>query len=151
MIDEKPFLTLASDRIFKAIILDGEDYKVLENILSDILEEDIEVINVLNSELIPLNKGIKVQTVVNVEVNSKFDKTIIRRNLFYYTSIYSQMNKRDKIKNIKKVIQVNLNYNNYGRELKEEIVLMNKKSGKIYDDSFKIINVNALEVQKVMV
>ena len=154
MIDEKVFCGLKYDCIFKAIVLNSEDYRLLDNILSDILEEKVKVENVESPELPVAHKNCKIYVLdvlvkteneeyISVEINTKFDLIIKERNLKYYAYCYSGIPKRgNKYSKDNKVIQINLNFNGSGKKLKEEYLIKEKDTGEIYSNNFRIINVN---------
>ena len=115
----KKFYTLNNDRVFKSIV--EEKPELLSKILSDVLEEEVEVVKFMPTELRIKKTRSKVNTldiivrskdkrVINVELNSNYDKITKERNLGYYTSIFSQNILRGEEK-ISETIQVNLNFN----------------------------------------
>ena len=84
----------------------------------------------------------KDKRVINVELNSNYDKITKERNLGYYTSIFSQNILRGEEK-ISETIQVNLNFNGSKKgKGKEVYYIKERQSGKIYSKKFKIICVN---------
>ena len=150
----KKFYDLKYDLVFKSIIVDDNDYTIMNNILSDILEKEVKVKRYLNSELKIKNKKIKgtrldiiAETtegvLINIELNINYDKNIKERNLNYYATLYTEgLEKGNEYIEIKEIIQINLNFNEGKNEtLKEEYLLRNKE-GKILVKNFRIINVN---------
>ncbi len=152
--EETKYFTLKYDEIFKSVIVDENDFTIMNSILSDILEKEVKVKRYLNSELKTKNKNIKgnrldiiAETIegalINIELNINYDKNIKERNLNYYSALYTEtLKKGNKNKKIKEIIQINLNFNEgQNKPLKEEYLLRNKE-GKILVKNFRIINVN---------
>ncbi len=61
VINEK-FYDLKYDLVFKRIIVDDNDYTIMNSILSDILEKEVKVKRYLNSEL-------KIKEIVQINLN----------------------------------------------------------------------------------
>ena len=148
--ENKEFFGLAYDRIFKAVALNKEkDYRYLSLILSDILEEEINVtyaeafeVKVTNAlekvKILDILANTKTDEIINIELNSSFNKSIIERNIIYYFSLISSEFKHiNENKKIKKIFQINLNFHKVGKELNE-----------IFYENFEIINVNVLKYKK---
>ena len=150
---KRKFYSLKIDRIFKTVLLDEKNnYCFLNNLLEDILKEEIKIVRLEVSELPIFNVKGKVQVLdilantirsglINLEVNINFDDAIKERNLAYYTTAFSQRFLRGG-KISKKVLQINLNFEDESYYEQEEIVLYNKTKKEIYYEDFKIINVN---------
>ena len=86
---------------------------------------------------------------INIELNKAFGKSIKERNLFYYNSLITKEYKHKKeYEDIKKIFQINLNFNKIGKALKEKIKLYNMTLKEIYYDDYEIINVNVLNYKK---
>ena len=154
ILKNKRFYDLKYDLVFKSIIVDDNDYTIMNSILSDILEKEVKVKRYLNSELKIKNKKIKGKrldiiaettegVLINIELNINYDKNIKERNLNYYSTLYTEtIEKGDKYIKVKEIIQINLNFNEgKNKSLKEEYLLRNK-AGKILVKNFRIINVN---------
>ena len=152
--EKTKYFTLKYDQVFKSIIVDNNDYTVMNNILSDILDREVKVKRYYNTELKTKNKKTKENrldvvlettdgTFINLELNSNYDKSIKIRNYIYYSGMCSELSPKGKKKIIpKEVIQINLNFNEgNNRPLKEEYYLRNKE-GEILIANFRIINVN---------
>ena len=153
---ELKFYNLKYDKIFKSVVANQKDTRFLNNLLSDILEEEVKV-----AEFIPTNLNVKrkrervkatdliVRTEddkkILIEVNSNFDRAVKIRNLAYLASYYSQYvesgNQYEEEK--MKIIQINLNYNKSKKgRIKKTYYLTSKEDGEIYTKSLKIININ---------
>ena len=115
------FYPLKIDRVFKTILLENEDFKFLNKVLTDILEKEVEIVTLEYVELPVVNTKVKVQILdvlvkiksgeyLNVEVNINFNNVIKERNLIYYMTEYTQRYKRGGEVS-EKVIQINLNFN----------------------------------------
>ena len=159
IVKKKEFYGLNIDRVFKSVVIGSKDLKFINLILTDIMEEEVEIEKIEYAEIPVDSIKEKVQILdvlvrtkngnkINVEVNSNFSRAYKERNLMYYYSLclkcYRDKERRERKEweGIKEVIQINLNYEKSGKELKEEIGLINKKTQEVYYNGFKIINVN---------
>ncbi len=127
--------------------------QLLKDLLETILEKKIESINVLNPNLVTDKINNRIQKLdlliktdneyINVELNSKFDKLIFTRNLFYaFKLCSSKAEKGEKIYNSnKKIVQINLNFNCLGYK-KDELGLYSKQKKLIVTDILTILNIN---------
>ena len=127
--------------------------QLLKNLLETILERKIENMDILNPNLVTDKINNRIQKLdlliktdneyINVELNSKFDKLIFTRNLFYIFKLCSsQAEKGEKIYNSnKKVIQININFNCRG-DKKDELGLYSKQKKLIVTDILTILNIN---------
>ena len=127
--------------------------QLLKNLLETILERKIENMDILNPNLVTDKINNRIQKLdlliktdneyINVELNSKFDKFIFTRNLFYIFKLCSsQAEKGEKIYNSnKKVIQININFNCRG-DKKDELGLYSKQKKLIVTDILTILNIN---------
>ena len=157
MIEERnKFYNLKYDRVFKTIVQNNP--RVLEVILSDILDCEVEIVHFVSTELPIKNKRSKVNTldillktkdnkILNVELNTNFDKSTKERNLVYYTSLYSQKKLRgsnlEEIDEELEVIHIDINFNESKKEEEaKRIYYIQDEGGKKYSDNFKIITVN---------
>ena len=156
MIEERnKFYNLKYDRVFKTIVQNNP--RVLEVILSDILDCEVEIVTFVPTELPIKNKRSKVNTldillktkdnkILNVELNTNFDKFTKERNLVYYTSLYSQKKLRgsnlEEIDEELEVIHIDINFNESKKEEAKRTYYIQDESGKKYSDNFKIITVN---------
>ena len=152
---EKTFYNLGYDRIFKTIVTNPEDTRLLNLILSDVLDKKVRVIRFIPNELKVRNKkertkitDVIVETQdgkhIIVEINSSYDKVIKIRNLSYFTSYYSQEVMRgEEYKDEIKMIQINLNYNQSKKDImKRHYYIRSEEDDKRYTDTFEIIEVN---------
>ncbi len=152
------FYNLKYDRVFKSIIADPSDTRVINKILSDILEDNIEVIEFIPSELPVDNKNSRVNTLdiiakssngllINIEINTKFDKLTKERNLVYYTSLYNQSILRGRYK-CSKVIHIDITFNeNYNGKAKRRYCIKDEEND-LYSENFEIIVVNIARYKK---
>ena len=156
MIEERnKFYNLKYDRVFKTIVQNNP--RVLEVILSDILDCEVEIVTFVPTELPIKNKRSKVNTldillktkdnkILNVELNTNFDKFTKERNLVYYTSLYSQKKLRgsnlEEIDEELEVIHIDINFNESKKEEAKRIYYIQDEGGKKYSENFKIITVN---------
>ena len=162
--ETKKFFGLMYDRIFKAVALNREkDYTFLNMLLTDILEEEIVVMEA-NAYEVKVESAIekvkildilaltKDNDLINIELNNSFDKAVLERNLIYYLSLITKDFKhyKEKIKQkIKRKMQINLNFQKIGNHFKEYIKIYNVTEQEVYYDQFEIINVNVLKYKKM--
>ena len=162
--ETKKFFGLMYDRIFKAVALNREkDYTFLNMLLTDILEEEIVVMEA-NAYEVKVDSAIekvkildilaltKDNDLINIELNNSFDKAVLERNLIYYLSLITKDFKhyKEKIKQkIKRKMQINLNFQKIGNHFKEYIKIYNVTEQEVYYDQFEIINVNVLKYKKM--
>ncbi len=140
--------------MFKSIIGDEDNFKIMNAILSDVLNKEVKVKRYLNVERKVNNKKEKGKTldivletldndIIDIELNNKFDKSIKIRNLIYFSALYSETKKKgEKYQKIRNVYQINLNFKQNSNLEKEEYILKEINNNKKYLDNFKIINVN---------
>ena len=161
-LETKKFYNMKYDRVFKKVV--NINPKVLEKILTDILEEEVKIINFVPTELPIKNKKSKVNTLdilvstkdnklINVELNTNFDKSTKERNLVYYTSLYSQKKLRgsniDNINEELEVLHVDINYNESKKEEEKKVYYVQNAKGERYSNSFKIITVNIAKYKEL--
>ena len=117
---DKPILMY--DRIFKAVVVDPTDTRLLDCILSDILDEKVHVVKFVPTELKVRKTSERVKVTdlivetdtkehILVELNSNYDNTTKLRNLSYYAAYYSQVIERGQT---------------YGKKLKTVLINLNK-------------------------
>ncbi len=159
MTNDIQFFSLKYDRIFKSIICNPDDTRVINAILSDILEQDVEVVKYITTEMPVNNKDTKVNTldiilrtkddlIINVEININFGSLIRDRNLGYYASLFSQYIQRGK-KNVQEIIHIDLNFDdNFKNPIKQEFKVRNDNN-RLYSKKFHIITVNVAEYKKI--
>lgn len=124
---EKRFFSFNYDRVFKSVICDekvrkNKDFHLLERLISECLEKEVKVLNIIPSELPVQSTNERTKRLdllvkcenreVHLELNTSFDKaTRIRNNCFFF-SFYSQHTKRGKTYDLKtEFIHISLNYN----------------------------------------
>ena len=118
-------LDLKSDWVFKRIFGKKENEDLLKSLITAITNEKIEKIELKNTELLKDSKEQKLgildlradlddNSTVNIEMQMKNEGNTIERDIYYLTKIYSeQLKKREKYKDTKKVIIINLLGYNY--------------------------------------
>ncbi len=154
--ENKKFYGLCYDRIFKSVIANPSETKYINLLLSDILEENVEVVDFIPTELPVKNKNMKVDTLdiiikredgsmINIEINTNFSKAVKERNLSYYSNLYSQRIMRGQ-KTSGNIIHLDINRDG-GRNEKEVYYVMNENKEK-YSEDFKIITINLAKYKK---
>ena len=154
MINE--FKTLKYDAVFKTVLVNDKFKPLMNEMLSDILEEPVELIEYLLPEMPVQNfksksnrldvvASTKEGKIINIELNTNHSKYIKLRNLLFYTAMYTQtieIGAAEKIENIK-TVQINLNFNE-GKNipLKRLSHIRYDDTYEIYSDSFEIVDVN---------
>ena len=143
------FRTCKYEKVFYYVILSNKD--ILKRYVENLIGEKVTYVNILNSKLIVSNIALKSKTVdilletddsiVNIEINTKFSKLEKERNLKYLFTVLSNIEKiKDSYITSKKVIQVNLNFPN--KKMSGNIIELKKNDNKIYSEKIKIINYN---------
>ena len=143
------FRTCKYEKVFYYVILSNKD--ILKRYVENLIGEKVTYVNILNSKLIVSNIALKSKTVdilletddsiVNIEINTKFSKLEKERNLKYLFTVLSNIEKiKDSYITSKKVIQVNLNFPN--KKTSRNIIELKKNDNKIYSEKIKIINYN---------
>ena len=160
----KEFYGLDVDRIFKTVLLESDDYELLNCVLTDVLEREITIDKLDYVQLPETSKKDKVQILdvlvrtkdnikINVEVNKNYNQAVSERNLMYYYSLWMKNYRHndEEWQDVKEIIQVNLNYNRIGSVLKDELRIVSVVTKEIESDfkSFKIINVNLLKYKRM--
>jgi len=117
-------ITPKSDIIFKNIFGKEENVKLLESLLESILGEKVDVISTIKSKeldiknikdkvgVLDVQAILKDGTIVNIEMQNQEYEEYSKRVLFYVSKLISgQIKKKEKYKEIKDVISINiLNY-----------------------------------------
>ena len=159
ILQDKPVLMY--DSIFKAIIANENDTRILDYILSDILEEKVHVIEFVPTELKVRRKSERVKVTdlivesntgkhILVELNSNFSSSIKVRNLSYYASYYSQIvEKSKKYDEGLETVLINLNHDSEVELAKKTYLITCVEDKSIYTNTFKIINVNLVKYKKL--
>lgn len=143
------FRTCKYEKVFYYVILSNKD--ILKRYVENLIGEKVTYVNILNSKLIVSNIELKSKTVdilletddsiVNIEINTKFSKLEKERNLKYLCTILSNIEKiKDSYITSKKVIQVNLNFPN--KKTSGNVYQIIGQDSKIYSEKIKIINYN---------
>lgn len=151
------FYTAKNDIVFKMIMTQHKN--ILKRIIESILEEEIEEITILNSELTTINVKSKKRVVdiyiqikslyINLEMNANPKGYTNYRNGGYLFNIYNERIDRGEnyVTLMKKdFIGINLSYQN-GKHIKEEYALQTKEGYK-YLNNFKIIEINLEKLKK---
>ena len=143
------FRTCKYEKVFYYVILSNKD--ILKRYVENLIGEKVTYVNILNSKLIVSNIELKSKTVdilletddsiVNIEINTKFSKLEKERNLKYLFTVLSNIEKiKDSYITSKKVIQVNLNFPN--KKTSGNVYQIIGQDSKIYSEKIKIINYN---------
>ncbi len=156
---EKIFLM--QDSIFKTIVVNEKDTRLLDYILSDILEEKVHVFKFVPTELKIRRKSERIKVTdlivesdsgkhILVELNSNFSKSIKVRNLSYYASYYSQIvEKSEKYDEDLETVLINLNNDSEVELAKKTYLIKCNEDDSIYTNTFKIINVNLVKYKEL--
>ena len=144
----KKFYTARYEPIFMRSVVKPN---ILKPLLEYILEKEIIELQILNPNLIQdtyktrgqrLDLLVKTKDeMINVEINSNYNETIMIRNLHYIFKLASENTKRgNKYKIDNKIVQINLNFSNSKYE-KCEYILYDKRNELILTDYIKIYNI----------
>ena len=152
---------LMYDSIFKTIVANPNDTRLLDYILSDILEEKVHIIKFIPTELKIRRKPERVKVTdlivessndkhILVELNSNFSSSTKVRNLSYYASYYSQIiEKSEEYSEDIETVLINLNKDNKDKLSKKTYLIKCNEDESIYTNTFKIINVNLVKYKKL--
>ena len=144
----KKFYTARYEPIFMRSVVKPN---ILKPLLEYILEKEIIELQILNPNLIQdtyktrgqrLDLLVKTKDeIINVELNSNYNETIMIRNLHYVFKLASENTKRgNKYKIDNKIVQINLNFSNSKYE-KCEYLLYDKRNELILTDYIKIYKI----------
>lgn len=150
---EKEFFSMKYDRIFKAVVMDSNDTRIINEVLNDLLYEEVDVIEFLSTEIPVNNKNNKVNIldilvktkdnlIINVELNTNFDAIIRKRNLVYYCSLYANTFKRGSYYNNYEVIHIDLLFDKNDNVEKDIYYVISPITNRKYSKDFKIITAN---------
>ena len=157
MLETEPkFYNLKYDKIFKSVVANPNDTRFLDKMLSDILDEEVKVVEFIPTGLGVRRKSERVKVTdlivktnddkkIIIELNSNYDSAVKIRNLSYFASYYSQYIETGEEYNEEEmeIIQINLNYGKSKKDLfKKTYYLTCVETKEIYTESFKIININ---------
>ena len=148
---------LMQDSIFKAIVVNEKDTRLLDYILSDILEEKVHVLKFVPTELKIRRKSERLKVTdlivisdsgkhILVELNSNFSQSIKVRNLSYYSQIVEKSKKYDESL---ETVLINLNHNSKVEIDKKTYLLKCNEDDSIYTNTFKIININLVKYKEL--
>ena len=154
-VGEDKFFTLKFDAVFKTVLINEKFKPLMNKMLSDILEEPIEIIGYYPPEMPSQNFNAKSNRLdivaetkdhklVNIEINSEHNKYVQLRNLLFYTAMYTQTIKIGR-KNFTEIntVQVNLNFGqSKNKPLKRVSHIRYDDTNEIFSDTFKIVDVN---------
>ena len=144
MTKTKPFYTAKNDKVFKTIMADEDNKKMLIKFLERILNKKIEELTYLKNELTinyPLEKRKTVDVLVktedlyiHLELNNGYNDYLHMRNFCYFTNIYSKKTKAGRNYNLKEIfIQINFTYKNIIKSrLDKNKILEDKELLRIY-------------------
>ncbi len=141
------------DNCFKLIFGDSTHLERINLLLSIILNREVSVIELLDTELIEDNRMDKKNTVdlvskldgeyVSIEVNSSFGSMVKNRNLSFLFRVESkELKPGDSYNNISKYYQINLNQVDFDGQAFNTCSLRSDNTGIIYSDLIKIYNIN---------
>ena len=159
VLQDKPILMY--DAIFKTIVANEQDTRLLDYILSDILEEKVHVIKFIPTELKIRRKSERVKVTdlivesnngkhILVELNSNFSSSTKIRNLSYYTSYYSQIIEKGYDYNEElDTVLINLNKDSKDSLAKRNYLITCVEDKSIYTNTFRIINVNLVKYKEL--
>ena len=157
----KEFYGLYLDSYFKKIFADPKDTKLLKELLSIILNEEIIDVTIISPEIIGDKMGIKKsyldllvelkdKTEINIEINSNPQNYTTDRNLFYLFKVMGRdLTSKDKYTDFHKHIQINLNLNVRQEDSLMEYYLANLKRNKILTDKIEIINIDIEKLNEI--
>ena len=159
ILKEKPLLLY--DAIFKTIVANEQDTRLLDYILSDILEEKVHVVEFIPTELKIRKKSERVKVTdlivktsngkhILVELNSNFSSSTKLRNLSYYTSYYSQIIEKgyEYYEELDTVL-INLNKDSKDSLDKRNYLITCVEDKSIYTNTFRIININLVKYKEL--
>ena len=157
---QKKFYTARNDRMFRAVFVDDNDYTLMENLLSDCLDEEVKIIKYLKTELSIKSNKERVKRLdllvevkgkrINLELNTSFGKIIKVRNFNYFTAFYSEQTAIGETYDYAtEFIHIDLSYDmGKSESVKNEYTVYSKTSGDNYIDNFKIIVFNMDRIMK---
>ena len=148
------FIPIRYDKMYKKIFILNDDIYLTDLLIKETTKINSKIITLLNSEIINYPYQEKNTTVdliakledgkmVEIELNTKVNELLIIRNLFYMAKVMSiSLDQSQSYKNLKKQIQVNLNFGGDYIEPIDYINLGIKGTDKIYTDALEIIHIN---------
>ena len=157
--DNEAFLTAKIDRLFKTVFVNSEDTRFMNAILSEALEEPVEVVQFYPNDLPVRDKNEKVKVIdvllkaknnrmILVEVNTNFSLSVRVRNLCFFTSFFSQNVKRpNRYDTDTEFVHIDFYMGGKNGKLKTTYQLMNE-SGDTYVSNFKIVAINLESIKK---
>ena len=158
---DKEFYGLYLDSYFKKIFADPKDTRLLKELLSIILNEEIIDVTIISLEIIGDKIGIKKSYLdllvelkdkikINIEINSNPQNYTTDRNLFYLFKVMGRdLTSKDKYTDFHKHIQINLNLNVRQEDSLMEYYLANLKRNKILTDKIEIINIDIEKLNEI--
>lgn len=155
----KKFYTLKYEIAFIKTIIDDE--KLCKYFLSNILEEKIENVKILNARLIADKINNRRQTVdillkidnkiINIELNTSYNTNVKKRNIFYLCNVATHSIRKGKnFININEILQININFGVNKKDSDYEYILYDKKKNKEYIKLLKIKEINIDYYKKKM-
>ncbi len=148
MINEKEFISLKFDLLFKKVFGSEEDLIPIKKLLKEVLGIVPKDVKILNSELVGRpykDRDVRVDLVVeledstkiNVEVNTDVTQTLIERNVYYMCRNMSMdLAPKRILGKINRHIQINLDYS--GKHVNDKIRMYKKWKIKMYKIVHKI-------------
>lgn len=151
---EERFFGQKYDRVFKAVYLDENNFKLLEAILSECFNTKVKVLKLLLSELKVRTKHEKTKRLdctvkldgkkVNLEINTSNSEVTKIRNLAFFNSFYSQNAKVGKMYSNKiEFVHISLNFGeSLSKPLTRNYLLHDRLHNMDYTDKYKVMEVN---------
>ena len=155
---EDKLVPATNDIVFKMLLNSEEAHQYLSGLISKLtgipMKEVIKNLKIMNNERIPKKINDKVYRTdilveignkfVNLEMNSKYYKGLIERNVMYQASIASQIQEKgDDYIDIPIIIQINFNKFSVfkSNEAISKSLFMNVKTYEIETESFSRVNI----------
>ena len=153
MTEEKTYITLKFDLMFKRIFGDPNDLGPIRRFLKEVLDISPKKITILNPERIDkpykekktnvdLIVELEDNTKVNIEINTTVGQDIINRNLYYMCKNISKDGKDIYDYKYNKHIQINLDYTGEHKEPIMRYTLYDKEAKSELTDMMQIIRID---------
>ena len=157
------YYKIRNDIMFKTIFQAEENRPLLKRLIEEVIHEEVEIENVLMSELnndrISIRRKVLDVIVkangkkINIEINSNNRRYFRRRNAAYVFKLYSDSIRKGSSYNMMdEIIQINLSveYEETGHfPLIGEYTIHDTKINRDYIDNFKIYEINITEMAKL--
>ena len=152
--NNKEYIPLSFDLMFKKVFADEEDKSSLICLLDYILDIKVDDVTILNPEIIASNfydKGTTVDlivkledgTVISIEMNTNTGTFVIVRNLFYLTKIMSKnIDSENSYLDLHKHIQVNFDTKGKHTNPIMKYCLLDEETHEKLTDKIEIIRID---------